>query len=172
VKLLPVKLVVFDADKTLWSHPNVSELTLPFKLVNTGVVSDARGETFHLFNGIRDVLTTLQKRNIMITVASWNKPEPVKKALELFNIDRFFRNVKAEFHPSKHLMIERTLLELAGDGVKLKPEEILYVDDRDLHVDKIREKIGAIHFIQMWIDAKKPEEILEYVEKSGEEGDS
>ena len=58
----------------------------------------------------------------------------------------------------------------AGDGVKLKPEEILYVDDRDLHVNKVREKVGAIHFIQMWIDAKKPEEILEYVEKAGKEG--
>ena len=136
------------------------------------MVSDANGETFHLFNGIRDVLTTLQKRNIMITVASWNEPEPVKKALELFSIDKFFRTVKAEFHPNKHLMIKHTLLELAGDGVKLKPEEILYVDDRDLHVDKVKEKVGAIHFIQMWIDAKKPEEILEYVEKVGKERDS
>lgn len=166
---MTIRLVVFDADKTLWSHPNVSNLTLPFKLVDADTVSDASGETFHLFHGIREVLTTLQKRNIIITVASWNKPEPVQQALKLFNIDKFFRVVKAEFHPNKNLMIESTLSKLADGGVRLKPEEILYVDDRDLHIDKVREKVGAIHFIQMWVDAKNPEEILRYVEEMDKE---
>lgn len=166
---MAIKLVVFDADKTLWSHPNVSDLTLPFKLVNPDVVSDAKGDTFHLFDGIREMLKTLQELGIITTVASWNKSEPVKQALQLFSIGKFFKVVKVEFHPNKHLMIESTLSELAEDEVKPKPEEILYVDDRDLHIDKVRERVGLIHFIQVWVDAKKPGDILEYVEELGKE---
>jgi len=160
---LAIKLVVFDADKTLWSHPNASSLTLPFKLVNENVISDANGETFHLFDGTREMLGKLQKRKIIITVASWNKPEPVNDALRLFGIDKFFKIVKAEFHPNKHLMIEDTLLELSEEGIKLEPDEILYVDDRTIHLEQVRSRIGAIHFIQMGVDVEKPSEILGHV---------
>lgn len=162
---MTIKLVVFDADKTLWSHPNVSDLTLPFKLVDQNNISDAGGETFHLFEGIRDMLEALRKRNAIITLASWNKPEPVKEALQLLGIEKFFRVVKAEFHPNKHLMVEDILSSLSKDGITLKPDEILYVDDRDMHVDKIRGRIGELHFVQMWVDAKTPRDILEYVKK-------
>lgn len=163
---MAIKLVVFDADKTLWSHPNVSNLTLPFKLVDRNTVSDAEGVTFHLYEGIRELLSKLQRMGVTMTVASWNKPEPVKQALNLFSISCFFKIVKAEFHENKHLMIASTLSELSEDGVKLKSEEILYVDDRTLHIENVRNKVGAVHFIQMWVDAKSPNDILQYVEKT------
>ncbi len=161
-----IKLVVFDADKTLWSHPNVSNLALPFKLVDGDTVSDADGVTFCLYEGMRELLSALQRMGVTMTIASWNKPEPVKQALTLLSINRFFRIVKAEFHENKHLMIASTLSELSQEGIPLKPEEILYVDDRTLHIENVRNKVGAVHFIQMWIDAKSPHNILEYVKKA------
>ena len=162
---MAIKLVVFDADKTLWTHPNVSSLILPFELVGKDMITDANGETFQLFNGIYELLESLKNKKIIIAMASWNKPEPVKEALRLFAIDQFFKIVKAEFHPDKYLMIENIISELARMGIELNAREILYVDDRTLHLEQIIKKIGPLHFIQMWLDVKAPSEIMEYVEK-------
>ena len=160
-----IKLVVFDADKTLWTHSDVSSLVLPFERVSRDILKDANGETFQLFNGVRELLEGLGNRKVINTVASWNKPEPVEEALSLFEINQFFKIVKAEFHPDKYLMIESIVSELAGTGIEFKAHEILYVDDRTLHLAEIRKKIGPIHFIQMWVDVEAHNEIMEYVEK-------
>jgi magnesium-dependent phosphatase-1 len=163
---MAIRLVVFDADKTLWSYANVSSLILPFKLIDKNTISDSNGETFHIFEGVYELLTELQKRNVTITMASWNKPEPVREALRLFGIDKFFKIVKAEFHPDKHIMIEGILSKLSKEGIELRPEEILYVDDRNIHLQLIKEKFGQIRFVQMWVDVKAPIDILEYIEKT------
>lgn len=162
---MAIKLVVFDADKTLWTHPDISSLFLPFKLVSRDSLTDANGETFQLFDGVRELLEALENRKVINTIASWNRPEPVKDALRLFGIDHFFKIVKAEFHPEKYLMIESIISELARTGIEFNVHEILYVDDRILHLEQIRKKIGPIHFIQMWVDVKAHNEIMEYVEK-------
>jgi len=114
--------------------------------------------------GIRELLSELQRRNVIIALASWNEAKPVKDALRLFGIEKFFKIVKAEFHPNKHLMIENILSELLKEGVKIKPDEILYVDDRTVHFEKIVERIGPLHFVQMWVDVKTPNEILKFIE--------
>ena len=162
---MTIRLIVFDADKTLWTHPDISSLVLPFKLVSRDSLTDANGETFQLFDGVRELLEGLENRKVISTMASWNKPEPVKEALRLFGIDQFFKIVKAEFHPEKYLMIESIISELARTGIEFNAHEILYVDDRTLHLEQIRKKIGPIHFIQMWVDVKTHNEIMEYVEK-------
>jgi magnesium-dependent phosphatase-1 len=164
---MAIQLVVFDADKTLWTHPNVSSLVPPFKLINSDTLTDANGETFQLFDGVRELLRGLEDRKVISTVASWNRPEPVKEALRLFAVDRFFKIVKAEFHPDKYLMIESIISELVRTGIELNAHEILYVDDRTLHLEQIMKRIGPIHFIQMWVDVKTHSEIMEYVKKIG-----
>jgi len=158
-----IKLVIFDADKTLWSHHNVSALTFPFKLLDKDTISDAKKQTFHLFEGIRELLSELQQRNILIALASWNKPEPVEKALQLFAIAKFFSIIEAEFHPNKHLLIKEILSDLSKEGVELRTEEILYVDDRKLHLTKTLREVGQLHFLQMWVDTKNPDDVLKYI---------
>lgn len=158
-----IKLVIFDADKTLWSHPNISALTFPFKLLDRNTISDARKQTCHLFEGIRELLSELQQKGILIALASWNKPEPVEKALQLFAIAKFFSIIKAESHPNKHLLIKEMLSDLSRKGVELRTEEILYVDDRKLHLTKTLSEVGQLHFLQMWVDTKNPNDILKYI---------
>ena len=149
LKGMTIKLVVFDADKTLWTHSDISSLILPFKLVSSNILTDANGETFQLFDGTRELLEGLNNRGVIVAIASWNKPEPVKEALRLFAIDQFLEIVRAEFHPDKYLMIESIISELARMEIELNAHEILYVDDQTLHLERIRKKIGLMHFIQM-----------------------
>ncbi|MEM3292941.1 MAG: magnesium-dependent phosphatase-1, partial [Metallosphaera sp.] len=35
-----IKLVIFDADKTVWDHYNISEFEAPLKLVDENVLQD------------------------------------------------------------------------------------------------------------------------------------
>jgi predicted phosphatase len=65
-------------------------------------------------------------------------------------------------------MIESIISELARIGIELNAREILYVDDRTLHLEKIIKMVGPVHFIQMWLDVRTPNEIVDYVEKMEE----
>ena len=160
---MEICLVVLDADGTLWDHEDITILTLPFKRISEDSIIDIKGECVNLKNDVRELLRELKKRGIFVTLVTWNKPEHVYQALRLFGIEKYFDYVKAEFHPNKHLMIKEILQSLEKKGIKLKPEQILYVDDRTVHLEDIRREIGNIRFIQMNKDIKNLLEVLRYL---------
>jgi len=156
-------LVVLDADGTIWDHEDITALTLPFKRISRNSIIDVKGERVNLKNGVRDLLRELKRRKIFVALASWNKPEYVYQALKLFGIEKYFDYIKAEFNPAKHLMIQEILQSLENKGIKLNPNQILYVDDRTVHLEDIRREIGDIRFLQMNKDIKNLLEILRYL---------
>lgn len=160
-----IHLVILDADMTLWNHPDISSLTLPFKKLDKNSLIDARGKVLRLFDGIRDLLKGLKERNLIISLVTWNKPEHVDEAIRVLEIDKFFRFIEIKFAPNKHLLVARILARLSEKGVQLKPHEILYVDDQTRHLNDIYEKVGRIIFLQMWKDVKEPYEILTYIDE-------
>ena len=159
-----MRLVVLDADMTLWDHPDISSLTLPFKKVDRNSLIDAKGETLRLFDGVRDFLKGLKKRGLIVSLATWNKPEHVDEAIRLLKTKKFFKFVEAEFVPNKHLFIARILARLSEKGIQLEPHEILYVDDQTRHLKDIYDRVGRVIFLQMWRDVKEPREILTYID--------
>jgi magnesium-dependent phosphatase-1 len=118
---MAIKLVVLDCDGTLWDHLDVSSLALPFHQVAPDSVEDAQGVRVTLFGGTRALLDGLRQRGIVISVASWNHPEPVFQILHLLDIGWYFRHPQVEFHPDKALMISRLLQVLAAEGLALVP---------------------------------------------------
>jgi len=64
-------------------------------------------------------------------------------------------------------MIRRTLEELASIGYNV--EDVIYVDDRDLHIDEIEMALPEVEFIHMWVDVKSFEELRELLERQGDE---
>jgi magnesium-dependent phosphatase-1 len=161
---LRIRLVIFDANMTLWNHPDVSSLTLPFKKVDKNSLIDAKGEALRLFDGIIDLLKGLKERGLIISLVTWNKPEHVDEAIHLLEIDKLFNFVEVEFTPNKHLLIARILARLSKKGVQLEPHEILYVDDQTRHLKDIYDKVGRVIYLQMWEDVKEPSEILTYID--------
>jgi magnesium-dependent phosphatase-1 len=120
-----------------------------------------------LFSGTRAMLEGLRQRGIIISVASWNHPEPVFQFFHLLDIGWYFRHPQVEFQPDKAAMISRLLQTLAAEGLALRPNEVLYVDDRTLHIEHVRQVVGDIHFLQMGIDIAGPEDVLAYVDSIG-----
>ena len=162
---MAIRLVILDGDGVVWDHPDLSALTPPFRRLGPDRLVDSEGRGASLTQGIRKLLKGLAERGVIIALASWNRPEPVREALQQFGIQPYFRVVAAEPHPDKHRMIERILRRLMEEGVEVAPHQILYVDDRRIHLGEIRRAIGRVHFLQMHVDVKDPAEILEYVDR-------
>ena len=114
---------------------------------------------------MRELLEGLVTRGVIVALASWNKPEYVTQALHLFNIHQYFQFIEAQFHPNKHLMIREILRKLERKGVKPRPRQILYGDDRTRHLADIRKEIGNVLFLQMHVDIKNPLDVLKYLNK-------
>ncbi len=81
----------------------------------------------------------------LLSIASWNVEERVRPILEGFGLWDYFVFPKIEFHPDKADMIRRTLRELELSGYDV--EEVIYVDDRDIHIEDVKTAISFIRFI-------------------------
>ncbi len=161
---MAVRLVIFDCDLTLWDHANVSELRLPLSRVDTDTIEDAAGVHVRLLPGVREVFAGLQARGILISIASWNQPEPVFAMLDLLGLTPFFTRPKVEPHPYKERTIAALLQELAAEGLAVKPDEVVYVDDRALHLRRVREALGSIRTLRPGVDLKDLREMLAYID--------
>ena len=160
---MSIKLVIFDADKTLWDHPDVSTTNPPFQRTDENTLVDTIGSEIRLYEGVREMLQRLKEQGVIVSLASWNTPESCLEALQKLDLLRYFKHPKVQPHPEKHKMIKELLEDLRKDGVKIEPSEILYVDDKSRHLGDVRKQIGEIRFLQMWVDLKDHTEILEYV---------
>jgi len=161
---MAVRLVVFDCDRTLWDHHNVSELSLPFRRIDDDAVEDADGVQVRLAPGVRQVMEALRRRGILISVASWNRPEAVFAIFEQLRLTPFFTRPKVEFHPYKEKIIAVLLEELAVDGVALRPEDVLLVDDLHVHLHRVKKLIGPMRTLQPGVDLTDLRDVLNHLD--------
>jgi len=147
----------------LWDHPDISSTNPPFKRIDENTLVDSTGSEIHLYKHVREMLQRLKEQNVIISLASWNAPEPCYEALQKLDLLKYFKHPKVQPHPEKHKMIKELLEDLKEDGIDVKPDEILYVDDKSRHLDDIRKQTGMIRFLQMWVDVKDHLEILGYL---------
>ncbi len=158
-----IRLVIFDCDLTLWDHRNVSGLRLPFRKVDAEAVADADGVQVRLFPGVREVLAAIHDQGLLMSVASWNQPEHVFAIFDLLELSGYFTRPKVEPHPYKERTIAALFQELRADGLPLRPEEVLYVDDRTLHFERVREAVGPVHILQAGVDFTQFADVLAYL---------
>ncbi len=161
---MAVRLVILDCDLTLWDHANVSALVAPFMQIDADTVKDAQGSEVRLVPGARELLRELRTRGILISIASWNHPVPVFTLLELFGLTEYFTRPKVEPHPYKERTIGALLEEFAAEGIQLQPHEVLYVDDRALHLRRVRDAHGPIRTVRSGSDVLDLREVVRYLD--------
>ena len=160
-----IRLVIFDCDLTLWDHRNVSGLRLPFHKIDAETVADADGIQVRLFPRVRGVLKAIHERGILMSVASWNQPEHVFAIFDLLGFSSYFTRPKVEPHPYKERTIAAMFAELRADGIALRPEEVLYVDDRPLHFERVREAVGPVQILRPRVDFTEFGDVLAYLSR-------
>jgi magnesium-dependent phosphatase-1 len=160
------RLVILDCDLTLWDHRNVSELSLPFVRVDDQTVQDAQGVQVRLRPGARELLAGLRDGGVLASVATWNHPEPVFAIFDLLELAKFFVLPKVESHPHKDRTIGAMLQELARDGVALRPDEVIFVDDKPMHLTQVRQALGPIQTLQVGVDVTDLRDVLAHISRS------
>jgi magnesium-dependent phosphatase-1 len=151
--------LLLDLDGTLWDHLNISSLKPPFKRVSEDAIVDSRGVTVRLYKDIVEVARWAKRSGGFVIALSWNIPEVAVEALKAFNLLGLFDYLGIEDHPDKGLIASKILGDLESRGYKIKPCRIVYVDDRDIHVKGVREKVGDVTFIRAWADFRNGEEL-------------
>ena len=158
------KVIFLDLDGTIWDTLDVSSYRPPFRPVNDDdVIVDSLGREVRLYEGVREFLSTVRKAGILVYVLSWNVYEIAYDALRTFNLTKYFDGLYIEPHPEKDVMMSKALRHLRDLGINVKPCEIVYVDDRDIHIDQIRRAIGDVYFIRMWVDVKSFKELTNLI---------
>jgi predicted phosphatase len=103
---------------------------------------------------------------VLVSVASWNHPEPVFAIFDLLDLTRFLVLPKVEAHPHKDRTIGVMLEELARDGVALRPDEVVFVDDKPMHLTQVRQALGPIQTLQVGVDVTDLRDVLTYISGS------
>jgi len=145
------KIVFLDLDGTVWSSHDISSQTPPFKRIGSFEIIDSEGLVVRLKPGVIEFLKWAKNVGLKVYSLSWNIPEIACEALEAFGIHELFDGHCIEFHPHKGKMMREAIEKCR---LNVKPCEIVYVDDRRIHLDEIFREVGKIIFIQMNIDVK------------------
>ena len=165
-------LLLIDLDGTMWDNEDISLLTPPFKKLNKDTIVDSWGVTVHLNNEMVMYIKWARVNHALVSTLSWNIYEKAYEALKTFGVTDLFDYITIEETYRKDLMIKKLLDKISVDmGIEFRPEEIVYVDDRDLHIDDIYKNIGPVYFIHYDITSMDSNMLIEttrsYLRKIG-----
>ncbi len=168
-----ISLVVFDGDDTLWYGLDGGYISgtdwfdqgredYTFSTLDDRTILRNDGRRFRLFPEVPNLLLELKQRNVLISLASYNHPEPVFSALRGFMIGDFFVHAVAEWSSQKDRMIKSIISSFQKDGFLVRPETSLFIDD-DL-IGRYRKQMerANIHFLQKDVDIQDLREILNH----------
>ena len=160
-----IKLVVFDADKTLWDHHNVSIFRKPYKLLDEDSIEDSAGNRLKLFPEVREILKEIKNMGLIIALATWNLPEKIDEILTLLNLKEYFDIIISRDYPFKFLFLIEIINRMKEKGILLNPEEIVFINDRRDHFGNIWLYLGNVKCLEMWKDIHNHKEILEKIKE-------
>ncbi len=138
------RLVLLDGDETLWTCRGADYASLlrpPLRRRDADTLEDTRGATIALRPGARELLTGLQERDVLIGLVTHNDEPPVLAALDGWDLRDSFVRLSICWRP-KGGSVRTMLRDLARDGIEVRPEECLFVDDSSFNINDVSD-IGA-----------------------------
>jgi magnesium-dependent phosphatase-1 len=162
-----IKLVIFDADETLWMSYGgwASLLVPPLERVNDNEIKDSEGKRLTLFDGVRQLLRTIKDRGILISLVSLNDREPNKVAecLELLELSNYFVYPQVNWDDKgQNIKIVLDLLR-KNDGKIIRCEEALFVDDHLSNINKAKEACPGIKTLHLGSEISKVTEVINFL---------
>tara|TARA_Y100000310_G_scaffold94862_2_gene92652 strand:- start:1117 stop:2169 length:1053 start_codon:yes stop_codon:yes gene_type:complete len=122
-----IKLVVWDADNTLWD----------------GTVFYKDKENVKIKPGTKEALKELDKRGIKSTICSKNYYEDVDKTLKNFEIDNYFEN------PQIGWGLKSDAIKKLIDIYKVEFSEVIFVDDDAFQRAEVSSRLPGIAVIEL-----------------------
>ena len=154
-------LLLVDLDGTLWDHEDISLLSPPFKQIAPGVIADKFGVKVKLNKDMIKFVEWARSNGAITSTLSWNLFDKAYAALKTFNVTELFDYITIEDTYRKDKMIKK-LLDVIRDkhGIDIPAKYIVYIDDRDIHIDDIYKNIGKVFFIHYNIEEDDIDDII------------
>ncbi|BAN89481.1 magnesium-dependent phosphatase-1 [Aeropyrum camini] len=167
-------LLLLDLDGTLWDHLDVSSLNPPFSRVCHDIIVDSSGVEVRLYSYMIALGLWARRTGGVVSSLSWNVPFKALEALRAFGVAHIFHYHVIEPHPWKGRMLAKLLRLLRVERrLYLTPDRIVYFDDREIHLDDIRESVGEVNYIKSHVGCRGLRECSRLVQsllKTGGEG--
>ncbi|GBF09915.1 conserved hypothetical protein [Aeropyrum pernix] len=158
-------LLLLDLDGTLWDHLDVSSLKPPFTRISRDAIVDSGGVEVRLYRYMVALALWARRSGAVISSFSWNIPFKALEALRAFGAAHIFHYHVIEPHPWKGRMLAKLLRVLRVERrLYLTPGRIVYFDDREIHLDDIRENVGEVNYIKSHVDCVGLEECIRLVQ--------
>ncbi|RLG85849.1 MAG: magnesium-dependent phosphatase-1 [Thermoprotei archaeon] len=152
-------VLFLDLDRTLWDHHDISSLSPPFKRVSPTTIEDSAGVRVRLHNDVLRLVRWARSAGAVVSTLSWNDPSKAMAAIRTFGLEEEFDYFVIEPSPDKGSAALRLVEELRRSrGCVPPPCAIVYIDDRDIHIDGVRERLGDVAFLMIWRDFSTFEE--------------
>lgn len=110
----PVKCLVWDLDHTLWD----------------GILLE--DDEVRLRPSVREILRTLDRRGVLLSIASRNNPADVLARLEQLDLGEYFLSPSIGWHPKS-----QSLQSIAGQ-LNIGLDAIAFIDDQPFELDEVR----------------------------------
>ena len=161
-----IKLVIFDADETLWTIDRgfASLLTPPLKRTGLDMLVDAEGKKLRLFGGVRELLNSLMEKGILLSIASSNQCDPnmVEECLRILELD-FFIYPQVNYRDKGENVKDLVDILRRKHGKDIKYEEIIFVDDSRAHIFNVKNRCPNIKVLHVGSDISDITEIEKFV---------
>lgn len=163
-----LRLILFDADGTLWECATddwLSKKDSEFNLLSKDtVLRKVNGARYRLQLGTRDTLQHMKNAGVLLGIVSDNKKKDVMRLLKLFDIYRYFDKrcfeIKLfEGQCPKSELVEKIIKRLKKKGINIKPHEVLVIDDKDYRSGFKR---MGINFLRFGKDIKQLSQLTQY----------
>ncbi|GGM69380.1 magnesium-dependent phosphatase-1 [Thermogymnomonas acidicola] len=142
-------MLMMDLDGTVWDHLNITGVDPPYR-VEGGVLVSENGTRIRPYQDAIEFIRWCRSNGAITCTLSWNRFDYVEEALKKLGIWELFDLHATEYTPDKAGRLRRVLDGLAGGGLVIPPERVVYVDDRDIHMEEIRRQVGEVIFIHIW----------------------
>lgn len=127
-----IKVLVWDLDNTLW---------------NGTLLEDEHVEPFP---GVAELLHELDRRGILLSIASKNEPEPVRQRLEALGLWDMF------LYPQISWSSKAVSVELIAKALNLGLDSFAFIDDQPFERDEVLSALPAVRVY----DASRRDELL------------
>jgi FkbH-like protein len=110
-----IKCVVWDLDHTLWD----------------GILVEAQPTDFRLRDGLRSILTELDRRGVLLSIASKNNEEDARKVLESLGVWDLFLAPQISWQPKS------ASLKQVAERLNIGLDSLAFVDDMAFERDEV-----------------------------------
>jgi len=147
-------LLAMDLDGVLWDNLDISSVPRPYFKVADGVIENREGIRITLNNEAVNFVKWARENGAIVATMSWNIQENALEALEKLDALDLFDYQGIEYNPRKYERLLNIISILKGKGISIEPNDVVYVDDRNIHIDEMRKYVGNILFIHIWKEVK------------------